>query len=68
MPAFVQMRSAATAASTTAQKAVADTAKKARAVEQMSQCAAMRAEGISSLPGCFVINRNGVFGHARHNT
>lgn len=37
------MRSAATAASTTAQKAVADTAKNASAAEQMSQCAAMRA-------------------------
>lgn len=47
IPAPGQMRSAATAASTTAQKAVADTAKNASAAEQMSQCAAMRTECIS---------------------
>ena len=53
------MRSAATAASTTAQKAVADTAKNASAAEQMSQCAKVRAIGIA-LPDLARVEHVGV--------
>ena len=40
---------------------------KEMAAEQMSQCAAMRAQRISPLPRCLMVHRNGVFGHTRHN-
>ena len=59
MPAFGQMRSAAKAASTTAQKAVADTAKNASAAEQVSQCANVRAIGIA-LPDLARVEHVGV--------